>query len=325
MNELIKNVNRQLEAKRTRNTAIAQSRKQEVYDGIPQIKAIDVEMAKIVKEMISALANNANNAPIAAKEVAKIGKSFVQKKRQLLQANNLPADYLDPIHDCSNCQDSGYLEDGSRCTCFKAALIDLAYRNSDLRNKLKKENFDTFKLNIFSDSVAESEALSPRQNMANTVETAMSFIANFAEKNQENLLFYGDTGQGKTFLCSCIAKALIDSGYHVIYQTAYKLFDTVKDYRFSDSTDAKTRYHLLTDCDLLIIDDLGTELINTLTHAELFNLINVRLLKQKKTIISTNLYPEELPTQYDERTSSRIIGYYKLLRFMGDDLRLNLS
>ncbi len=321
MNDLINQVNRQLEAKRTRNTALAQSRKQEVYDAIPQIKAIDIELANIVKEMVSALANNATNAPLAAKEVAKIGKSFVQKKRQLLKANNLPTDYLDPIYDCKICQDNGYLENGSRCACFKAALIDLAYRNSDLRAKLDSENFDTFKLNIFSDQIRDGEAISPRQNMAEIVEIATAFIANFGDKNQENLLFYGDTGQGKTFLCSCIAKALIDNGYHVIYQTAYKLFDTVKDYRFSDSADAKTRYQLLTDCDLLIIDDLGTELINTLTHAELFNLINIRLLKQKKTIISTNLYPKELSEQYNERTSSRILGYYRLLAFMGDDLR----
>ncbi len=324
MNSLIKDVNKQLEAKRTRNAAVSQSRKQEVYDVIPQIKAIDIELANIVKEMVNALANNATNAPLAAKEVAKIGKSFVQKKRQLLKAHNFPADYLDPLYDCAHCQDSGYLEDGTRCTCFKAALIDLAYRNSDLRAKLNSENFDTFKLNIFSDQVKDGEAISPRQNMAEIVEIVMSFIASFAENNQENLLFYGDAGQGKTFLCSCIAKALIDGGYHVIYQTALNLFEIVENYRFGPADeDAKTRYRLLSNCDLLIIDDLGTEMINTLTHAELFNLINMRLLKQKKTIISTNLSPNDLRDHYDERLSSRLVGHYRVMRFLGEDLRYN--
>ncbi len=321
MNDLIKQVSKQFEAKRARNAAVTQSRKQEIYTAIPQIKAIDIEMANIVKEMISALANNAANAPLAAKEVAKIGKRFVKKKRQLLKDHNFAANYLDPLYDCEACQDSGYLEDGSRCNCFSRALIDLAYRNSDLRAKLTEENFESFNLNIFSDIIEEGETLSPRQNMAEIVEIAMSFIANFADNNQENLLFYGDVGQGKTFMCSCIAKRLIDDGYHVIYQTAYKLFDTVKDYRFGNDADAKTRYQLLSDCDLLIIDDLGTELINTLTHAELFNLINMRLLKQKKTVISTNLDPQELNEHYNERLNSRIIGYYRTLRFLGEDLR----
>ncbi len=321
MNDLMRQVGKQLADKRARNSAITLERKREIYDAIPKIKAIDIEMASIVKEVIGALADAPNSAIDASQQAANMSKLLTQKKRQLLRDNNFPADYLDPIYDCAICHDEGYLDDGKRCQCFASALLSLAYQNSDLRAKLNKENFDTFKLNLFSDQIEEDESLSQRQNMANNVESAMGFIANFDDNNQENLLFYGNTGQGKTFLCSCIAKALIDQGKQVVYQTAYKLFEAIGNYRFASDDAAKMRYQLLSQCDLLIIDDLGTELMNTFTHSELFNLINMRLLEQKKTIISTNLSPQELSEQYGDRIISRIIGHYRIMRFFGEDLR----
>ncbi len=321
MNDLTRQVGKQLADKRARNSATALARKAEIYNAIPKIKAIDIEMANIVKEVIGALANAPNSAAAASQQVANMGKQLLQKKRQLLRDNNFAEDYLDPIYDCAICHDEGYLEDGRRCQCFKNALLALAYQHSDLRAKLRKENFESFKLNLFSDQIEADESLSQRQNMANIVDSAMSFIANFDENNQENLLFYGDTGQGKTFLCSCIAKSLIDQGRQVVYQTAYKLFEAIGNYRFAGDDAAKTRYQLLSQCDLLIIDDLGTELMNTFTHSELFNLINMRLLEQKKTIISTNLSPQELSEHYGDRIISRIIGHYHIMRFFGEDLR----
>ncbi len=321
MNDLIRQVNRQFEKKRLHNDAIVKKRKEEIYSAIPQIKAIDIEMAKIMQEIIKAVSENPQNAAHAAAEASKIGKSLTAKKRQLLSDNGFAADYLDRILNCPTCRDSGYLENGKRCDCFRKALVDLAYRNSDLRSKLKKENFDTFKLELFSEEVLPNEEISQRENMTNIIETSMAFIENIKTPHVENLLFYGSPGQGKTFMCSCIAKALIDANYHVVYQTAYKMFDIIKDFKFANDSAARTRYQLLVDCDLLIIDDLGTELINTFTHAELFHIVNARLLEQKKTLISTNLSPQELRDSYGERIISRLIGHYRIIRFFGDDLR----
>ncbi len=323
MNDLIQQVNRQFEKKRLRNDAIAKNRKEEIYKSIPKIKAIDVEMAQIMQEIIKTVTESPQNAKHGAQQAAKIGKSLNAQKRRLLSENGFAEDYLERIFDCPICQDEGYLEDGTRCSCFRKALNDLAYRHSDLRAKLKKENFDTFKLELFSDQVLPDEEISQRENMTNIVETSMAFIENIKMPHVENLLFYGSPGQGKTFMCSCIAKALIDADYHVVYQTAYKMFDTIKDYKFANDLAARTRYQLLIDCDLLIVDDLGTELINTFTHTELFHIINARLLEQKKTLISTNLSPQELREHYGERIISRLIGHYRIIRFFGDDLRFS--
>ncbi len=321
MNDLIQQVNRQFEKKRLRNKAIVKKRKEEIYSTIPKIKAIDIEMAQVMQEIIKAVTENPQNAKRAAEQAATIGKSLSAQKRELLTANGFAEDYLERIFDCPVCRDAGYLEDGTRCSCFSKSLIDLAYRNSDLRSKLKRENFDAFKLELFSEEILPDEEISQRDNMTNIVETSMAFIENIKTPHVENLLFYGSPGQGKTFMCSCIAKALIDANYHVVYQTAYKMFDTIKDFKFANDSAARTRYHLLIDCDLLIIDDLGTELINTFTHAELFHIINTRLLEQKKTLISTNLSPQELREHYGERIISRLIGHYRIIRFFGEDLR----
>ncbi len=321
MHDLIRRAGQIIAQKRVKNAEISRARKAEIYQKIPQIQALDAEMASVVKEVVNALAAQREHAQLATEQIAQTGRALAQKKRQLLEAGGFAADYLDPLYDCVQCQDEGYLPNGQRCQCFKRTLIDLAYQDNDLRTKLTTENFDSFQLNLFSDQPVADEAISQRQNMVKNAEVATAFIANFKSDNAENLLFYGPTGQGKTFLCSCIAKSLIDREYHVIYQTAYKLFETIKSHRFADDALSTARYRLLTKCDLLIVDDLGTELINTFTNAELFNLINARLLERKKTIISTNLNPETLSEHYGARIFSRLAGHYKMLRFFGEDIR----
>ena len=136
-------------------------------------------------------------------------------------------------------------------------------------------------------------------------------------------MFYGDTGLGKTFMCNCIAKSLLDKGHLVIYQTAFKMFEIIEDYKFknADSHISKENYENLFDCDLLIIDDLGTELTNSFTNSELFNILNTRLLSGKKTIISTNLSPMQLGSNYAQRIFSRLFDRFKMVKFIGKDLR----
>ncbi|WGX76260.1 ATP-binding protein [Paraclostridium bifermentans] len=146
---------------------------------------------------------------------------------------------------------------------------------------------------------------------------------NFDKDNDENMLFYGDTGLGKSFMCNCVAKELLDKGYLVIYQTAFKMFEIIEEYKFKNSDDhiTKDNYNNLFDCDLLIIDDLGTELTNSFTNSELFNILNTRLLSGKKTIISTNLSPMQLGDIYAQRIFSRIFDRFRMVKFIGNDLR----
>ena len=150
------------------------------------------------------------------------------------------------------------------------------------------------------------------------------FVLDFNKENDENLLFYGSTGLGKTFMSNCIAKSLLDKGYVVIYQTSFKILEIIQDYKFRKDTNNKLSdedYKNLFDCDLLIIDDLGTELNNSFTSGEIFNIVNTRLVSGKKTIISTNLSPYQLGKTYTQRILSRILDKFKLIKFIGTDLR----
>ena len=165
--------------------------------------------------------------------------------------------------------------------------------------------------------------MTPRENMLDILGISEEFINNFDKNNGDNLLFYGTTGLGKTFLCNCIAKSLLDKNKIVIYQTAFTILDILEERRFGkgDKEMSNYQYELLFDADLLIIDDLGTEVSNTFTNAEIFNIVNTRLLRSKKTIISTNLTPKEISDTYTDRVFSRIFDKFNPLKFYGNDLR----
>ncbi len=194
---------------------------------------------------------------------------------------------------------------------------------SNLENVLKKENFQNFNIDIFKDQPFEEEKMTPRENMVEIVGISEGFINNFDENNGENLLFYGTTGLGKTYLCNCIAKALLDKNKIVIYQTAFTILEIIEKHRFSKENNRFNdyQYNLLFEADLLVIDDLGTEVANTFTNAEIFNIVNTRLIGGKKTLISTNLTPKEISDIYTDRVFSRILDKFIPLKFYGPDLR----
>ena len=196
-------------------------------------------------------------------------------------------------------------------------------RMSNIGNLLNKENFQTFNIEVFSDNKFPGEDLTTRENMTDIVGLAEGFISNFEEDNGENLLFYGTTGLGKTFLCNCIAKALLDKNKTVIYQTAFTILDILEKRKFGkDSNQVNDyQYNLLFSADLLIIDDLGTEVSNAFTNAEIFNIVNTRIISGKKTLISTNLTPKEITEIYTDRIFSRILDKFIPLKFYGKDLR----
>jgi len=320
--DIIKSILIEYEKKRDDALYKQQSRKQEVYSKIPQIKDIDID----IKQTSIALSKCIIENPVNYEEVTNKLKSKIEKlKREkaiLLTENNIPLEYLNINYTCNKCQDTGYLNDGKKCSCFKQQLINRAYGMSNLENVLKKENFSNFDINIFSDEKIEDEEKSPRENMMNILNISEGFVINFEKKNRENLLFYGQTGLGKTFMANCIAKSLLDKGYIVIYQTAFKIMDIISNHKFNKyNSSGEEEYNLLFTADLLIIDDLGTEFTNSFTNTEIFNIVNTRLLEGKKMIISTNLSPKEFADTYTDRTFSRIFSNFIPLKFYGDDLR----
>lgn len=322
-NRVLKDILMDYERKRDSLILDQRLRKEKVYRKVPRIKAIDREIWETGLSMSKAVIENPENYKKDLEDIKKQIEKLKMEKAYLLTENNIPINYLDIQFECDECKDTGYLSNGDRCNCLIQTLINKAYEMSNIKNVLKRENFDTFNINIFPDEPFEGESISPRENMKRISSICVDFVNNFDDRNDENLLFYGSTGLGKTFMSNCIAKALLDMNKIVIYQTAFKILEIIERRRFGRDANRfeDYEYDLLFDCDLLIIDDLGTELSNAFTNAEIFNIVNTRLLGGKKTIISTNLTPKEISDTYTDRVFSRVLEKFIPLKFYGPDLR----
>lgn len=292
-------------------------RKEEVRKNIPQIESIEREIGKLcIKVSINAL-QDIENREEHLNSLKNSITNLRMRKTELLVSNGYPVDYLDLQHYCNKCKDTGYIG-LEKCSCYKQKLNKLYYQNSDLFNVADRNNFSNFRMDFYSTQNDGPEKYSPRENMKNIVNGCLKFISNF-DNTDENILFYGNSGTGKTFLSHCMAKDLVDSGHFVVYKTAEELIKNLRDVRFNNNSVLED--HLI-NCDLLIIDDLGTELSSEFSKSELFNLLNTKLLKNKKMLISTNYSLDELLSLYSERITSRLFGNFTLYKFYGKDIRL---
>ena len=248
-------------------------------------------------------------------------KELSETAKKLLLDHGFSKDYLEPVYTCKDCKDTGYIGN-QKCHCFQKAVIDLLYTQSNLKEILEREKFSQFSFDYYSANHTDPKTgTSSLANIQKAFTVAQDFVKDFG-KDPKNLFLYGDTGVGKTFLSNCIAKELIDNSFSVIYFSAFELFDTLAKSKFERDDDAEEMNAHIFDCDLLIIDDLGTELANSFTVSQLFLCLNERLLRRKSTIISTNLTLDSLVEIYSERTFSRITSNYTMLKLTGDDIRI---
>lgn len=291
---------------------------EELYAKDPSIKEIDLEIAAMsVKQAEKLLEGDSG----ALKELRDILSSLKKKKDSLIASLGYEPDYIEPTYHCPDCKDTGYVN-GQKCHCFTQAAIDLVYTQSNIRRILEHENFSHFNYGLFDDTVIDPVTnLTAYETMQRAVSDCKNFIENFSS-NKKNLFFTGSTGVGKTFLSNCIAKELLDRGYSVIYFTATGLFDVFHNNAYNKTSEASDAYQNIFNCDLLIIDDLGTEVSNSYTNSQLFMCINERVMRNKSTIISTNFGLSDLSEHYSERIFSRIMKNYDLIKLVGNDLRL---
>ena len=321
--QIIENIMTEYNKKRLKAARDADLRKERLYEKISELGEIERELKlSSIKLSRLFLANPENLNEQIEKLKVKI-EELKKRRQEIYLKNEIPDNYLEPQHECTKCSDTGYMPDGKRCSCMNRQIINHLYTMSNMVHMLKKENFDSFDISIFSNDAYKSEKFTPKQNMYNILETSEDFCINF-HKTSMNLLFYGGTGLGKTFMCNCIAKALIDKEITVLYETAFSLFEIVETHKFNkqiETEENRINYNMIFESDLLIIDDLGTEFNNSFTNAELFNIINERLITEKKTIISTNLSLEQLRDTYTDRIMSRVFNNFVPLKFYGMDLR----
>lgn len=326
----LKKLLNEYERKRIQEENNLEYRKNELYNSYPRLGEIDRELSLLAISTTKELIKKNNQELIEQLNLSI--ESLKKEKNELLFSIGKDYNYLKPNYECNLCKDTGYITDNyetKMCSCLKQKLFNIEYNKSNFSN-LEKQNFSSFNSDVYSD-ISDlhkyGTEVSPKQNIEIIKKIALSFIENFDNEDEKNLLFTGNTGLGKTFLSSCIANELLKKNKTVLYQTAPVMLDSVIDYRFGKNS--TNIYNNILDVDLLIIDDLGTECMNNMKFTELFNIINTRLLNQNgkstKTIISTNLSIKNLFNSYDERIVSRFVGYYNICRFYGDDIRFKLK
>lgn len=310
---------REYDQRQLQDRRILDERRKEVFQKIPKLKELESTVASRSVRQARLLLDGDTSALASLKEEL---ADLSRQRDTLLTAGGYALGYLDPVYECPDCKDTGYI-DGQKCHCFKQAIINTVYAQSNIREILKRENFDHFSYSYYSDEdISPTTGLSALATARHAVEECHRFIDAFDNKPQ-NLFFYGGTGVGKTFLTNCVAKELLDKGYSVIYFTAFQLFDILSKGVFEKDADAIAAHQNIFDCDLLVIDDLGTELSNAFTTSQLFLCVNERLLRHKSTIISTNLSFQQIADIYSERTFSRICGDYTMIKLFNQmDIRI---
>lgn len=288
------------------------------YGKLPMLQKLDEKEADVSVE--SAARMFAGDDSAGAQLEAELS-NIQQERQKLLLEGGFPADYLTLSHTCSLCGDTGFINATEKCVCFYKAAVELLYDESNHREQYKQENFDTFSLDYYSDDFIDDETGSSSLALAkNALKKAKAYVENF-KQTPGNLLILGSTGIGKTFLSNCIAKELIEDIYSVVHLSATALFERLASHQFHQEDD-ESLYDAIYSCDLLIIDDLGSEITNNFVISSLFQCIDTRLREKKGTIITTNLDLDGLQERYNERTLSRISLGYTILPMRGADIRV---
>ena len=292
----------------------ADRRTEEVHCKSPAVAEIDRELAKAgAKIALAAIGAGAGYEKKLA-EIKEQNLALQAKRAELLEKMGYPADYTLPPYECAACRDSGFI--GTKmCDCMRRELILAAYETSGLGQLMKKQSFESFDLSFYTGDAAEV--------MRSNLNTLRKYALTFTTASG-NLLLCGPTGLGKTHLSTAVARCVIDKGYDVYYTTAVDMFSDFERARFGAGEERReaggelVRY---TDCDLLILDDLGTEVVNQFSTSCLYTVINNRISLGRPTIINTNLLGKEMMEKYAERITSRIMGEFSPIVFKGTDVR----
>ena len=301
------------------NAAEHARRESAVYARVPEIAQIDMRLREQMVELVGLTIKKGVGMAEAIDALEKESLELQARKAELLVENGLPVDWLDDIYSCTKCKDTGF-SDGKICGCLTALY------NMELTNELGvllksgNESFERFRLDFYDDVRDAASGKTPREQMELIFNYCRKYANSFSSGSPD-LLFQGGTGLGKTFLSACIARTVADKGFSVCYDTASSAIDAFEEKKFSHDADAAVKVERMLSCDLMILDDLGTEMPTPMAISALYTLINTRLVNGKKTVISTNCSDDDLKKRYSQQICSRLDGEYLKLRFVGRDIR----
>jgi len=314
-----KRIRAEYETKPFEARAEADARRAELYAAIPELREMDARLSSFgLRVMEAALKGGDTDAEVAALRAE--NERVCAERGALLRRHGFPADYSEPHYECEKCQDSGYV--GIRmCECMRRRLTEAGMESSGLSGLLRRQSFENFSLDYYRQNPKEYEIMT--RNYHTVRRWAENFSMTEGGAKATSLLFLGGTGLGKTHLSTAVARTVIARGYDVFYNSAVGMISDFEYRRFGNGlvqgdSDDTARY---TECDLLIIDDLGTEVVNQFTLSCLYHVLNTRLNLSKPTLISTNLTSGELRKTYSDRITSRLLGEYLLIPFYGIDVR----
>jgi DNA replication protein DnaC len=294
----------------------ADARRAEAEAKIEGLALVNRQLSSVGMRIMAETLSCGGNCAERIADIRRDNEKLLEIKRQMLINAGYPADYTDIKYECEKCMDSGFV-DGYMCDCMRQELIMAGYESSGIANLLRTQTFDSFSLDYYK---SNADAYS---TMATVLEYMKKYAENFKGKGSSNLLMMGGTGLGKTHLSTAMARTLIENANDVVYESAQNIISDFESDRFRHGYDrgdenASDKYF---DCDLLIIDDLGVEVINSFSISCIYNLLNTRINKARATVISTNMTPSILRSRYDDRITSRLLGEFSVLLFSGTDVR----
>lgn len=294
-----------------------EARRAQIYDAYPRLREIDQALRRSMAAAVAAAFRRGDDVPQAMEAIKKENLALQREREWLLEAADLDESALEPPPFCPHCGGSGYVG-AAMCECLRELCRQ--EQKKELSSLLSgKESFDGFRLDYYPTEPDPSLGVSPRQLMDRTFRRCRRYAREF-RLGAPSLLFSGGPGLGKTFLSACIARAVADSGFSVVYDTAGQLFDDFEAVKFGGDQRDLTQKYL--NCDLLIVDDLGTEMTTQFTQSVLYRVINDRLLESRPMIVSTNLSDSALRQRYSPAIASRLLGAFEICLFLGQDIRL---
>ena len=312
---------------RSGNQEEQQRRQDRIYRTLPEIKSIDDRLRRQMIELVGLTIRKAPDMNESIAELEKESLSLQKRREELLKGNGYPADYLEDIYSCKVCRDTGYVN-GEPCSCLMALYNRELTDELGVLLKTGAERFESFNLSYYDAEPDTVTGISPRSNMRFVFDTCREYAANFSKRSL-NFLFQGGTGLGKTFLSACIARVVADKGFSVCYDTASAALEAFELRKFAKDPEtaeqASVKVERMLGCDLMILDDLGTEMTTSMSVSALYTLINTRLINGKKTIISTNLTDGDIERRYSRQICSRLDGEFTKLPFVGRDIRKQKS